>query len=204
MSALPLFWGERGAHAVLHGEDQRAPFVRRLSELRTLVPVDRIDRNSLASIGTLLLAQPRGLTPEELVALDGWVREGGRILIFADPLLAWPSVFGWGDRRRAPPITLLDPLIAHWGLELESPEVGAASSATLSINGLSAAGAGMGQWQSATSDCRVSGDRTWVECRIGKGRALLVGDADLLNLEDVPDNLPALLALLARLETVQP
>jgi ABC-type uncharacterized transport system len=199
MSALPLFWGEGGPHAILQGDDQRAPLIRQLSVAHTLTPLDWLDAESLAGIGTLLLAQPRGLSPDELAALDAWVRGGGRVLVFADPLLVWPSDFGLGDRRRAPPVTLLDPLLGHWGLTLESPEGNAPAPATITVDGKAARGLGVGIWSTRSPGCTVAPDTHWAECRIGKGRAVLVGDADMLDLDAAPDNMPAIEALLARL-----
>ena len=51
---------------------------------------------------TLLAIQPRALPAEELVALDNWVRDGGRIVLLADPMLEWPSERPLGDRLRPP------------------------------------------------------------------------------------------------------
>lgn len=82
-------------------------------------PLDRIDITSLRGISALVIAQPRLLQPAELVALDDWLRRGGRAVIFADPLLLWPSALPLGDPRRPPLTSLLDPLMAHWGLRLE-------------------------------------------------------------------------------------
>ena len=197
MSALPLFWGEGGPSVVLQGGDQRAAIVRHLAQSWDLHPIDRLDSVTLKPMRVLLLAQPRGLSPDELVALDAWVRGGGRAIIFADPMLLWPSALPLGDKRRAPQITLLDPLLAHWGLTLDGGVDGAV--ALLEVDGKRAVGAGMGQWKAKTPGCMVSGDAHWVTCQIGWGRALLVGDADVLDLEDAPENREAVDALFARL-----
>ena len=197
MSALPLFWGEGGPTVVLQGGDQQAAIVRHLAQSWDLHPIDRLDSVTLKPMRVLLLAQPRGLSPDELVALDGWVRGGGRAIIFADPMLLWPSALPLGDRRRAPQITLLDPLLAHWGLALDGGVDGA--EAMLEVDGKQAVGAGMGQWHAKTPGCTISADAHWVTCQIGKGSALLVGDADVLDLEDAPENREAVDALFARL-----
>ena len=88
-------------------------------------------------------------------------------------------------------------LLAHWGLRLEAAEVRGAASRMLA--GIEVATASPG---SLTGDCRISKDRLVAECAIGRGRALVVADADLLNVDsdNGGKNLEALLAALASLE----
>ena len=50
------------------------------------------------------MAQPLAQAPENLVALDDWVRGGGRVLLLADPMLEWPSKRPLGDPLRPPPM----------------------------------------------------------------------------------------------------
>ena len=70
----------------------------------------------------LLAAQPRALPAEELVALDAWVRRGGRLLLLADPMLEWPSERPLGDRLRPPALFADTGLLQHWGLRLDAPD----------------------------------------------------------------------------------
>ncbi len=199
VSALPLFWGEGSPADIVQGADQRAAIVRALASRHTLVPIDQIDASALSAHRTLILAQPRLLSPEELVALDGWVRNGGRALIFADPMLAWPSALALGDRRRAPLVTLLDPLLDHWGLALDGPPGNVPAPQAIVVDGASGTGVGVGRWRSIGKSCRADSSARWVDCKIGKGRAMIVADADLLDLERHPDNLPLVESLLARI-----
>ena len=143
-----------------------------------------IDTVSAATLGhdVLVMAQPRLLSPDELVALDAWVRGGGRVLIFADPNLAWPSLYPLGDRRRAPPITLLDPLLRHWGLTLEA---GDTVPARHDLDGFGVATVAAGHWRTP-QDC-TSPEPVVADCRIGKGRAILVADADMLDMRLVEE-----------------
>jgi hypothetical protein len=196
MTALPMFWGEGGPQAVLSGGDQRGALIRHVEKSWRVTPVDRMEGLNHVGDPVLLVAQPRGLRPEEFVALDNWVREGGRAILFADPMLVWPSSLAVGDPRRAPAIMLLDPVLDHWGLSMESPAE--ANEAVLTIDGRAAVGAAMGHWASKSKDCLVSADRRWVECRIGKGRAVLVADADLLDFDGIAGNEAAVDALIAR------
>jgi hypothetical protein len=168
MSGLPLVWGEGGPFdtgsrpAAAHGV---------LAREFDLAAIDTIDPKTLSG-GLLLLAQPQRLSPEELTALDAWVRGGGRALIFADPQLAWPSELPLGDIRRPPPVHLLSPLLTHWGIAIEPRpgearklyEVGARRLA-VEAEGLASGGPCAGGLPA--------------RCRIGRGRATVVGDADL-------------------------
>ena len=70
-----------------------------------------------------MMAQPRAQTAENLVALDDWVRRGGRLLLFADPMLEWPSDRALGDPTRPPAMFADTGLLAHWGLRLDAPDV---------------------------------------------------------------------------------
>ena len=68
------------------------------------------------------MAHPLAQTAENLVALDAWVRGGGRVLLLADPMLEWPSKRPLGDPLRPPPMFMDTGLLAHWGLRLDAPD----------------------------------------------------------------------------------
>ena len=202
MTALPLFGTTSDPGTLLNGPDQRARIVRAISARYRVVPLARIDEKSLEG-AILVLAQPRGLAGEELVAIDSWVRKGGKALVFTDPELVWPSELPLGDPRRAPPIGLLDPLLTHWGLTLASPAMtDAGPERRIAIAQSTVAVAWAGRWQVRSRDCRLESEALVADCRIGKGRALLVADADLLDerLWDAggTDNESAILALIGR------
>lgn len=155
--------------------------------------------------GLLLAVQPQALTAERLVALDRWVRAGGRMLLLADPRFVWDSGRPLGERSR-PPFAYQDTgLLAHWGLALsvgqDGPAVrqlGGAEVLTGSPGALSA---------QPRSSCEVSRDELVARCRIGQGTAVVVADADLVQV-DVPGGLdgptaqnhPAIVAQLRALE----
>jgi hypothetical protein len=119
---------------------------------------------------------------EENVALDGWVRAGGKALVFADPMLTQDSVFALGDKRRPQDVVLISPILGRWGLELRFDET---QSAGLRKN----AGEGVlvslpGQFASrpggVDARCAIGPEGLIARCRIGKGRVLLVADAAVL------------------------
>jgi hypothetical protein len=178
MTGLPLIWGESGP---FDPSSRPAAAYSALQREFAIRPIDYLDARGLAGVPLLLLAQPRLLEPRELVALDAWIRAGGRTLILADPDLAWPSRLPAGDPRRPPPISQLSPLLEHWGLRLRAGEARPIVVAHLDGRGetrrlvLAAPGR-----LEASGPCRL-GSQPWLAaCRIGDGRAMVVADADLL------------------------
>ncbi|MBO9724528.1 MAG: ABC transporter [Novosphingobium sp.] len=121
-TSLPIVWGESGdIRELLEKERPRHWALAVLSSAGTLHPLDTVT-DRLPRDALLVLAQPRPLSPQENVALDRWVREGGRVLLFADPLLTAPTRYALGDPRRPQDTVLLSPILARWGLRLEFDE----------------------------------------------------------------------------------
>jgi hypothetical protein len=107
VTALPLYGpalavAEQGDP--LSGAGRTSPLWQALARHRDLRPIDHVDAASLAPMKQILVAQPRQLAPEELVALDAWVRRGGQALILADPLLHWPDPRPCPCRWRTAPV----------------------------------------------------------------------------------------------------
>ncbi|HWT12452.1 MAG TPA: hypothetical protein VN231_06840 [Allosphingosinicella sp.] len=180
MTGLPILWGETGP---FDPASRPAAAYRALQHEFAVRPLDFLDGNSLSPSGLMLLAQPRALAPTELVALDHWARQGGRILILADPDLVRPTALPAGDLRRPPPVSLLSPLLAHWGLRLEpAPERRLALEMLRDGRHLRRlAMAAPGRFLASGGQCRTGPRDFLALCRIGRGRALLVADSDLLH-----------------------
>jgi hypothetical protein len=189
-TSLPILWGEGGdIRGQLGGEAPQHWALAILENHGQVLPLDTLagPRGSLPlpREGVLVLAQPRPFMPEENVALDGWVRNGGRLLVFADPMLTAPSRFALGDPRAPQQIVMLSPILRHWGLELRfDPEqpggehlVDATGTAlTVDLAGSFAV--------SPKAHCRLEADAVVADCRIGKGRVLAVGDASVFDGDD--------------------
>ena len=148
----------------------------------------------------LVMAQPRPLEPKENVALDGWVRGGGRLLLFADPMLTWESRFAPGDRRRPQDIVLLSPLLGHWGLQLrfDPDQPGEVRENTGTGLPIRLAGT-LEPLPGGDAACRIEAEGLLADCRIGKGHALIWADSAILEPSDQPaTHMLALQTLLAR------
>ena len=180
-SSLPILWSE-GEVTDLLSADNAPHWARTAIERRfDLKPVDRL--TSLSDETRLMMAQPRALAPDENVALDEWVRAGGDLLMFVDPMLTEHSEYGLGDVRRPQTLAMLSPILARWGLELLLPDLPEAEGA-VDWNGTQVPVIAPGRFALAgdghESDCTLSAQGLVASCRIGEGTALLVADAALL------------------------
>jgi hypothetical protein len=163
-----------------------------------VLPISVTDAAGLTKGRLLLMAHPSAQPAEDLVVLDEWVRRGGKVLLLADPMLEWPSSRPLGDPLRPPPMFMDTGLLAHWGLRLDAPDERGLREEKV------------GGYQILTDSpgrliggCAIGEAGAVAHCRIGKGRATIIADADFLDAERLgrPANLDALLAELAALET---
>lgn len=182
MSSLPLVYGAGvDMSAVIAGKANPHPLHRALQDAHDLVVADMLDAPTLQGARLAILVQPRVLAPQELVALDAYVRGGGRLVLFADPMLEWPRSAGLADAQGPSRSSLISPLLSHWGLELVDPGIEAlrlGRSGPLMIH--------PGQFRvrlGKTGDaaCRLESSGHVARCRVGRGFAALVADADLLD-----------------------
>lgn len=188
MSTLPLYWPEAESPQSLLELDGASPWQRTVLERRyRLRPLDSLTGEAgLDGLRFLLLAQPRALSPAENVELDRWVRGGGRLLLFADPLLAGDSRFPLGDRRRPQAAALLSPILARWGLELMFAEDQPEGRQVRALEGISLPVEWAGYFAlrppsgGAAAECRLLADGLAARCAIGEGQALILADATLL------------------------
>ncbi|MBB3033399.1 DUF4350 domain-containing protein [Alteriqipengyuania lutimaris] len=222
MSSLPIYRMPQASVAdalVVGGDATGVHWLRRVVEANnSLDPVDMLDPAGLARLDTLLLIQPRALTPAENVALDDWVRAGGKVLLVADPMLVSEPTFALGDPRNPQAIAVSGPILARWGLTLES-EVDARHRADPGIGGddpgierdgthrhaddemLDLEGATIpvtlgGHFAlrapagGAPADCELREARLIAVCDIGEGRAVLLADATMFERSPAPSDAP--------------
>ena len=122
LTSLPLLFSED--FSLVHAG---SPALKALQAHYHVLPISLADPADLAKAKLLLMAQPQAQAPQDLVALDRWVRRGGRLVLLADPMLEWPSKLPLGDPARPPPMFVDTGLLAHWGLRLDAPDVRAAA-----------------------------------------------------------------------------
>jgi hypothetical protein len=193
LTALPLVFGET------FGLDGGSPALRALETRYKVVPISTADAANLKAGRLLLMAQPQAQPAEVLVQLDQWVRGGGHVVLLADPALDWPSKRPLGDRLRPPPAFADTGLLVHWGLRLDAPD--ARGPVERTVDGITVLTASPGTLVGA---CPLEAQGLIARCRIGKGEATVVADADFLNVDALggrgDSNLALLLAELAKLE----
>ena len=206
-TSLPILWGQHGEPTA----PSRAAHISRtrehLEQDWRLEPIDTLVSLADGELAPgvpvpprLLLAQPRPLSPAENVALDDWVRAGGSLLLFADPMLTQHSHWPLGDPRRPQDVALLSPILARWGLALRYEPEPAEGAAPIKWNGETIPQREAGRFASiepaggAPASCSIEAAGLIANCRIGSGHALVVADAHLLDEDEIDP--PALDTLL--------
>lgn len=211
MTGLPIYWTESGGLSLDQEDDKH--WVRNALESRFSVRLlDTLERESLtfaanrkSGLQALILAQPRVLQPAEFVALDDWVRSGGRAVIFADPMLTEHSHYSLTDPRRPPLAAALSPILTRWGLRQIYDEGQPGGARQVSFAGGLAEVDAAGQFEPLSDaqgrrDCTISDAGLVAHCRIGAGLAILIADAHILSADaDQPINRAALERVLAPL-----
>ncbi len=181
LTGLPLRWSGSGDIAAIisdGAEDDPA-----LVGLEAMGPVSLVDSrvdHAPPPGGTLLIAHPRALAPQELVAIDVFVRGGGKAVVLADALSGWPARHTLGDPRNPPVTSLLTPLLDHWGVTLGAAPTDDNEALAADVDGARLRLSSAGRFERLPPTCRTFADRHVTQCRIGAGEAWLVGDADLL------------------------
>ncbi len=194
LTSLPIVFGETFGLG-----DTGSAALTRLEARYRVQPISLADARRLNGGKLLLAAHPYAQPAEVLVELDAWVRGGGRLLLLADPMLEWHSERPLGDRLRPAPGFADTGLLAHWGLRLDAPDARGPVERNLDGRRILLASPGR-----LVGRCPTEADGLVARCRIGKGRATIVADADFLDERGVEgattaDNLDWLTAELARL-----
>lgn len=200
LTSLPLMFGDEFSLA-----GNGSPALAALQKRYRVEPISTGAEAELASGRLLMMAQPRAQRPEDLVAIDRWVRAGGRLVLLADPALEWPVERALGDPLRPPTMFADTGLLGHWGLRLDAPE--AIGPRQGSIGRFEVVTGSPGTLVANGSGCKVNRGGLVARCRIGRGRATIIADADFLDIGrpegiDGPtkDNLRALLGELTLIE----
>lgn len=184
-TSLPILWTESADLAEMLNPQQEEHWAKALiAGSGEVVPLDALSQASLKGISYLVLAQPRPLSPDETVALDAWVRGGGRLLLFADPMLTEETNFPLGDKRRPQDIALVDPVLNHWGLRLEFDSEDEFKEGPTLMMGITVPVNVPGRLVATNRQCRPWDQGDLATCRIGNGRVMVIADAAVLERDD--------------------
>ena len=197
-TTLPILWADHPDLAASLDPEAEAHWVRAvIAERGRIEPLDLVGGAQLIKLRRLILAQPRVLAPQENVALDDWVRGGGRLLLLADPALTEESAFPLGDPRRPQAVALLSPILTRWGLELLFDDNQPLGRAEREVMGVMVPVNLPGQLATrGQGNCRLWGAGLAATCAIGAGRVVVVADAALLDREEASAGQKALSWLL--------
>lgn len=213
MTSLPLYWQADADLADIAAGRAVPPWQRRAIETRfVLVPLDTLspvpalspdtpDTDPLAGLSRLAVVQPRGLAPADNVALDTWVRAGGKLLLVLDPMLTGEYEAPLGDPRRPVDSALVPPVVARWGMAVsfDAAEEPAVTQVPMGDGTLPLALAGrIAITDPAAGQCRLLAGDAAASCAVGKGLVTLIADAGLFEHPELAGaEGEALLALLA-------
>ena len=192
MTSLPLYWPLGAGLEDIAAGTAPPPWQRTAIEARyALVPLDTLspvralspdqpDSDPLAQLDRLAVIQPRGLSPADNVALDAWVRKGGRLLLVLDPALTGEYDLPLGDPQRPVDAALIPAVVARWGMAVsfdEDQETAVVSTA-LGKAALPLALAGqIAMTDPAAADCTLFALNAAAVCQVGKGQVTLITDA---------------------------
>lgn len=162
-----------------------SPLWRVLSQRADMRPLDAIESDGIESLDAMLVVQPRALAPDELVALDQWVRMGGHAVLLADPELLWDDGRAMGHALKPPRHSLLGPLLTRWGVELEPAAVRVPGTDPVERRFLTDGAllqlAGASRFSATGTGCAVAEQGLVARCAVGKGSTVLIADADFAN-----------------------
>ena len=128
ISTLPV----HGRHAPPFGTTPRWPIMGQLDPLFDIHALDAEVRTIPEDVELLLLIQPTRLTRETLYAIEQFVLNGGRALIFADPFSEAQSITARSGRESGNDDINL--LLSKWGVVMEPDRIAADIDAARRIN----------------------------------------------------------------------
>ncbi|MEP2737060.1 MAG: hypothetical protein ABJP34_12280 [Erythrobacter sp.] len=193
MTSLPIYWNEGDVFADFgSGEQAELPWVRQTIAQRyqirplDLLAGDDLGNDPLEGLQRLAIIQPRGISPAGNVALDDWVRGGGRLLYVIDPMLSGEYEAALGDPRHPTVTALVPPVIARWGLSLSFDEDQSEEPRLVQWGGLGdelilpvVMAGELSTTDTADPPCTIAAEALVARCEIGKGSVTLVADAAL-------------------------
>lgn len=192
MTSLPLYWPLGADMEAIASGRAPVPWQRTMMErLFTLEPLDTLspmpglspdapETDPLAGLDRLAIIQPRGLSPADNVALDTWVRKGGRLLLVLDPMLTGEYDVPFGDPRRPVDAAVVPPVVARWGLAIRYDDTQSAKPVDSAIGDKHLPLILSGEVSiadPAAAECELDAGGSAARCRVGRGQVTLIADA---------------------------
>lgn len=197
MTSLPIYWPADADIEQIASGEAPIPHQRSILEWQwELVPLDTLSpipgltpdapmTDPLAGLEQIAIIQPRALTPQDNVALDDWVRAGGRVLLVLDPMLSGNYRFAVGDPRRPIDVALIPPVVERWGLTIaaregQDPDLRKVLYEADQPDGpyiLRSLAGEISEVEGADPDCDFYAERIVAQCRVGEGLVTLAADA---------------------------
>lgn len=189
MSGLPVYWplGVDFNDLASGAEDRTWQSVA-IAPCYTLLPIDTLapvpalspqapNIDPLAGQSRLAIIQPRGLSPQDNVALDDWVRAGGALLIVLDPALTGEYELPLGDPRLPTMSALIPPVIERWGLAISFDETQELVVKQVNVADFALPLDLPGQISAEDGSCEILAEGALARCGIGEGRVTVLADA---------------------------
>ena len=220
VTSLPIYWPDGVDFADLAQTQVASPWTRQALERDyTLQPLDSLtplaearqplpglempegSSTDISQFERLAIIQPRGLSPEDNVALDDWVRDGGKLLLVLDPLLTGHYETPIFDPRHPVGSALIPPVVERWGLEMFFDEAQPADLRAIEAQHGLLPVMMAGEFRlrdQGEAQCELSAEGVIAQCRHGKGQIMLVADAALFEAYDPGDEGALLVRSLAR------
>lgn len=192
MTSLPIYWPEGEGFEALASGEVEVPWQRAaIEQCYSLVPIDTLSEDAngvdpLMGVEQLAVIQPRGLSPADNVALDDWVRSGGKLLLVLDPMLTGDYEYALGDPRRPADTALIPPVVQRWGLSISFDQNQAGKPSLIDHEEGALVRSMTGEIYVAPdrqSDCDLAAESMLAQCRVGEGSVVLAADAATFEVE---------------------
>lgn len=213
VTSLPIYWNEGDPFTQLADGDVPLPWVRAAIERKyNIRPIDVLagkddpageSAGDLQDLERLVIIQPRGLSPVDNVALDDWVRAGGRLFYAIDPMLSGEYDVPIGDPRHPTITALVPPVLARWGLELFYEDSQSEAPFIVQWDDLPLVAQLPGRLSlhpqselAQDSTCVIAAEGLIARCSVGEGQVTIMADAALFEPREGNDAAEATIAAL--------
>jgi ABC-type uncharacterized transport system involved in gliding motility auxiliary subunit len=129
MSTLPI--GGGGAMPGMPPQTPRWAVMDQINEFFAVQPVPTSYTEIPKEIDVLMVVHPKGLRDGTLYAIDQYVMNGGKVLVFVD---ANAEVDGLGDPQAASPRSEFDNMLEAWGVKLMGNKIAGDLDAARRVN----------------------------------------------------------------------